>query len=77
MQKTLRELKTGQSGTVVSILGGKRVTMRLQALGILPGKRITKVSEMLMHGPVVIDLEHSKVALGFGISDKVLVEVQG
>lgn len=76
-RQTLAELKPGQSGTVVALLGGHGIAGRLQALGLHPGKRVTKVSAMFLHGPVVVDLEHSKVALGLGLADKVVVEVEG
>lgn len=49
---------------------------RLNALGIRPGKRITKVSSMLMRGPVTIQLGTAQVALGFGMANKVIVELE-
>jgi Fe2+ transport system protein FeoA len=48
---TLAQLKNGQSGTVVEIQGGRRMVDRLNALSIIPGKKITKTSSMLMRGP--------------------------
>ena len=53
---TLRQMQSGQSGKVVQIQGGFGLVNRLSALGIRPGKRITKVSSMLMRGPVTIQL---------------------
>jgi len=71
---TLAQLKSGQSGTVVDIQGGRRMTDRLNALGIIPGKKITKTSAMLMRGPVTIDVDRVEVAIGFGMAGKVMVK---
>ena len=53
-QIPLSQMETGQSGTVVQIQGGRGLVNRLNALGIRPGQKITKVSSMLMRGPVTI-----------------------
>jgi len=72
---TLRQMQSGQSGKVIQIQGGFGLVNRLSALGIRPGKRITKVSSMLMRGPVTIQLGHTQVALGFGMANKIIVEL--
>jgi Fe2+ transport system protein FeoA len=43
-------------------------------MGILPGKRIIKVSSMFMRGPVTVQVDRVQVAIGFGMAGKVLVE---
>ncbi len=72
---TLRQMQSGQSGKVVQIQGGFGLVNRLSALGIRPGKRITKVSSMLMRGPVTIQAGNTQVALGFGMANKIIVEL--
>jgi Fe2+ or Zn2+ uptake regulation protein/Fe2+ transport system protein FeoA len=74
--KTLAETKKGMRARVRQITGGTQAVKRLQALGILPGKEIVKVSEMPFHGPVVVNVEQTQVALGFGLAKKVIVEVE-
>ncbi len=71
---TLAQLPTGQSGTVVEILGGHRMINRLSALGVRPGLRITKVGAMLMRGPVTIQIGNAQVAIGFSMANRVIVE---
>ena len=71
---TMAQLKSNQSGTVVDIQGGRRMTDRLNALGIIPGKKITKTSAMLMRGPVTIEVDRAEVAIGFGMASKVMVK---
>lgn len=70
---TLAQLKSGQSGTVVEIQGGHRIVDRLNGLGIIPGKKITKTSAMLMQGPITIEVDRAEVAIGFGMANKVIV----
>jgi len=72
---TLAQLQTGQSGIVVEIRGGRWIMSRLNALGIRPAKRITKVSSMLMRGPVTIEVDRAQVAIGFGMANKIIVKL--
>jgi len=75
-QISLTHLKRGQSGRVIQIMGGFGMTRRLSALGIRPGKRITKVSAMFMRGPVTVRVGHSEIAIGFGMASRIIVEVK-
>ena len=74
-QITLRQMKAGQSGIVAQIQGGHGLINRLSALGIRPGKKITKVGSMFMRGPVTVQLDSTQVAIGFGMANKVIVKV--
>ena len=70
----LTQLEEGETGVVVSIHGGYGLLHRLESLGIRVGKKVTKVSSQLMHGPVTIQIDNSQVAIGFGMARKILVE---
>ena len=72
----LSRMPAGQSAIIVRIHGGHGLMNRLGSLGIRPGRRITKVSSMLMRGPVTIRVGNSQVAIGFGIANKILVELE-
>ena len=74
-QTPLARLQSGQRGTIVQIEAGHGLVNRLAALGIRPGKRITKVSSMLMRGPVTIEVDRTQVAIGFGMANRVIVEL--
>jgi ferrous iron transport protein A len=73
-QITLAQMKQGQSGTVIQIKGGRHLVNRLNALGVMPGKKITKISSMLMRGPVTIEVDRVQVAMGFGMASKIIVK---
>jgi ferrous iron transport protein A len=72
---TLRQMQSGQSGKVVEIQGGHGLVNRLNALGMRPGKKITKVGSMLMRGPVTIQSGNTRIAVGFGMANKIIVEL--
>ena len=74
-QISLALMRAGQSGIVQQVQGGHTLVNRLSALGIRPGKRIIKVSSMLMRGPVTIEVDRAQVAIGFGMANKILVEL--
>jgi len=74
-QLTLAEMRTGQTGTVVEVLGGHGLTRRLDALGIRPGKKVTKLSSTLFRGPVILRVNNTQVAVGFGMARKIIVKV--
>jgi len=73
MPKTLVELKSGELGRVVSVMGGKGATLRLAAHGIVPGVVIEKIGN-LTGGPVVLKIGQTQVAIGRGLARKVMVE---
>ena len=72
---TLHQMRAGQSGKVIQVQGGAGLASRLSALGVRPGKKITKVSSMLMRGPVTIQLGSMRVAVGFGMANRIIVEL--
>ena len=74
-QIALAQMHTGQSGIVVQVQGGHGLVNRLSALGIRPGKRITKISSMFMRGPVTIQVDRAQVAIGFGMAKRIIVKL--
>ena len=72
---SLSRLDAGQSGKVVQIQGGQGMINRLGALGIRPGKKVTKVSSMFMRGPITIRVGNAQVAIGFGMAKRIVVDL--
>jgi len=70
-------MQSGQKGRIVEINGGYGMARKLEALGIRTGKEITKISEQLMRGPVLLQHNNTQAAVGFGMASRVLVEVNG
>jgi ferrous iron transport protein A len=72
----LTQIEAGSSGTIIEIQGGRGIVSRLNALGVIPGKKITKISAMMMRGPVVFRVNNTEIAIGFGMARKVMVELK-
>ena len=75
-QICLTDMKTGQDGCVCEIPHGCGVRRRLMELGIRPGVRLVKVSSTPGRGPVVVQVGRTQASMGFGISSKVLLEIE-
>lgn len=74
-QIALRQMNISQTGTVIKILGGRGLVLRLEALGIRPGKRVTKISSTFLRGPVTLRVDNTQVAVGFGMANKIIVKI--
>ncbi|MCK4357543.1 MAG: ferrous iron transport protein A [Candidatus Cloacimonetes bacterium] len=70
----LTQMKSGEQGTVAQIIGGFGMQRRVESLGVRINVEVTKVSSQLMRGPVTIQVGNTKVALGFGMAQKIIVE---
>jgi Fe2+ transport system protein FeoA len=68
----LSEVSKGQAVRLVSIDAGKKLTHRLNELGLTPG-----VELMLVHdsgGPLLLSVRGSRVAVGRGMANKLFVK---
>ncbi len=72
---SLVEMKAGQAGIVRTINGGQGMVARLQALGLHPGKKVTKLGAVFQKGPVVVGINRSRIALGYGRACRIFVEI--
>jgi ferrous iron transport protein A len=71
----VNEMKPNQTGMVTQIQGGHNLAQRLETMGILPGTNIKKKSAQPLQGPVIIHAGRTELALGFGMAQRILVEV--
>jgi ferrous iron transport protein A len=74
-QLSVAQLRTGQTGTVVGVMGGPGLVRRLDAMGIRPGKPVTKISSTLFHGPITLGVNSYRVAVGFGMAKRIIVKI--
>ncbi len=71
----LDQLQQGKRGLIVDILGGYKLKKKLDALGIRRGKEVTKISNMVMNGPVTIQINGTNnIAIGRGMAKKIIVK---
>ena len=72
----LTHLKPGETGTVTELRGGYEFTRKIQNMGVRPGKMITKLSSHFWRGPQTVQIDKAKIAIGFGMAKKVMIEVE-
>ena len=73
---SLADMKSGQNGRIVQIDGRVGMTCRLDVLGLRIGKKIKKVSRQLMRGPVIVSHGNTRAAVGFGMAQRIWVEIE-
>ena len=70
----LTDLDQGEDGVVVDLKGGQRFKQKLNAMGVRCGKNITKISNMVMKGPVTVKVDNSNIAIGRGMADRIILK---
>lgn len=71
---TLVELENGKNAIIREIKGGSGFRNRLEVMNIREGKKIKKTCTAPLRGPVVIEIDGCKMAIGRGMAKKVWVE---
>jgi len=72
---SLIDMLPGQTGVVVDIDNVHGLAKKLCVMGIIPGKKITKISQILAGGPIVIRMDSHDLALGRGVARRIKVRV--
>lgn len=65
--------RPGEEVTIVDIRAGRGLTRRLADMGLTPETTIRVINSQ-MPGPILIDLRGSRLVLGYGVAQKVMVE---
>jgi ferrous iron transport protein A len=74
--KSLADLPTGTRTVVHTLQGGREFVSRLSALGFTSGTEV-KVVQNYRHGPLIVLVRGTRVALGRGEASRVLVAGAG
>jgi Fe2+ transport system protein FeoA len=72
----LAELTTGERATLLKFADSRAVTNRLASLGFTPGAQVD-MTQNYGHGPLIVTVRGTRVALGRGEAAKILVERDG
>jgi DtxR family Mn-dependent transcriptional regulator len=72
----LSNLKPGERGIVAFVRGGTRACQRLLDMGLTNGTEVTVVNAAPFNGPIEVSVRETTLALGRGLADKVLVEIE-
>lgn len=60
---------------VIHVDAGLKATQRLSGLGIVPGTPIRVLSEAPFHGPIQIEVRGTRLVLGQGLAQKIMVRM--
>ncbi|HOP47634.1 MAG TPA: FeoA family protein [Desulfobacteraceae bacterium] len=69
----LSKVGNGKEVTVKNIDGGRGLRSKLYSMGLIPGV-ILKVINQNSAGPVIIAVRDSRLAIGRGMAEKIIVE---
>ena len=69
----LASLPPGKAGQVARIQGGRGVALRLARLSIRPGAVVRLVNSGPFAGPLLVEVEGLRVALGRGVARRIFV----
>jgi len=71
----LSEIQTGNHGVLESMRAGRGLSSRLTSLGLTPGTDVT-VLQNYGHGPMIINVRGTHVALSRGLARHLLVKME-
>lgn len=74
MDKTLERADTGIALRVAEVQGGHEIRSRLATLGVRPGTVLQVVVRGPLGGPVLVEVDGTRLAIGRGLARKVLLE---
>ena len=69
---SLSTIKSGDSVEIKRMTGGHHFLSRLASLGFTPGARL-RVVQNYGRGPIIVNVRETRVALGRGEAEKILV----
>ena len=72
---TLAQLKNGHSGQILVISGGWGLQRRLNQIGIHIGDHFRVTRNAALGGPVMIMVHQAEIALGRGLAEHIVVEL--
>jgi Fe2+ transport system protein FeoA len=87
MELPLTNLRDGESGVIISINMSPRhghgyhrhrwgFQKRLEDMGLTPGTRVTVIKSAPFHGPIELQVRGSRLAVGRGMAERILVRVE-
>ena len=69
-------MQPGERGVVHAFQGGFEAAKRIQQMGVRIGKTIKKETGNPKKGPQSILVDNFKIAIGFGMAEKVIIEIK-
>lgn len=73
--KRLADMKYGEGGRILFIVGGKGTCQRLADMGLTPGTGVKMGRASRYIGPVEVHARSATLAIGRGLAEKIFVEI--
>lgn len=70
----IAEMHDGEKAVIAEITGGHQLRARLMNMGLRPGKPVKRVGSMPAGGPITVECDGFRIALGRGVCQRVRVE---
>ncbi|MFH1440289.1 MAG: FeoA family protein [Candidatus Woesearchaeota archaeon] len=74
MSKSILEMEPESSAKIIELDGSEEFKRKLATLNIRIGKTIKKIAMQPFRGPIIIEVDATKVTIGRGIASKIIVE---
>jgi ferrous iron transport protein A len=75
LMKTLLQFSPGDSVRVIDFDGGINLRSKLVQHGIHPGDCLRLLRQAPLGGPLLVECNEREIALGRGVADKIIVEL--
>jgi len=72
---SLVEMKVNGIGIIKKLGEGVQFQAKMNSLNVRIGKKLKKISNSILKGPVVVEVDNTRVAIGWGMAQKVFLEV--
>ena len=76
MELMLLDLQPKQKARILSLEGGFGFQRNMRSRGIREGKIVEVITRQPIGGPIVISIEDRKTAIGRGMAQKIIVEME-
>ncbi|MDH5448497.1 MAG: ferrous iron transport protein A [Candidatus Bathyarchaeota archaeon] len=87
LELPLTRLRDGERGVIISINASSShrrrrhhrkwgFQKRLEDMGLTPGTKVTVVKSAPFHGPIELQVRGSRLAIGRGMAERILVSVE-
>ncbi len=70
---TLADLRIGELKRVKGVTGGHGLRNNIRSMGIREGKVLRVVSRQPLRGPIVVEVDGMRIAIGRGMAKKILL----
>jgi len=74
MEIFLSQLGKGEKGIVKRLEGGYGFQRKLSSMGLRIGKQVRIFSYQPLRGPLVIEVDNMRIAIGRGMANKIIIE---